>query len=478
MNIKLRLFIAFFILFGAGLYYVFDTIISEIRPRYFETVEESMNDTVNILAALIEQESSDGSISLSKLTELTSVIYQRRFTAKIYSHTKSAVDLQFYICDKRGIVIFDSRNGERVGRDFSRWNDVYLALRGKYGARSSKISSNDEGLLYVSAPVRSRGEIIGSVTVEKTKDSVASFIQLARKKVIVLGLASFAAFSFISIILSFWITSPIKRLTVFINSLKDNQRAVPPGFSGREINELASAFERVFTELNGKKYIENYVDSLAHEIKSPLSSIKSAAELMTEELPDEQKQKFLSNILRESSRIHFLIEKMLLLSSLENREGLKSAEIISACEVIADVADALAPQAEKLRIVFILMCDDKLTFEGEYFLIRHSLLNLADNALKNSPADSSVEISCCISDNTVIFSVRDHGAGIPDYAAARVFDKFYAIPSSSTHVKGTGLGLSFVKQSAVLHSGSAQIMNAPGGGALAQLQIPLKQSNF
>ena len=144
MNIKFRLFIAFFLVFGAGLYYVFDIIVNDIRPRYFETVEESMNDTAHILAALIEEDITGGKISVKRISELSDITYQKKFSAKIYSHLKTNVDLQFYVCDRNGIVLFDSRNGERTGRDFSNWNDVYLTLRGEYGVRSSKITTEEE----------------------------------------------------------------------------------------------------------------------------------------------------------------------------------------------------------------------------------------------------------------------------------------------------------------------------------------------
>ena len=476
MNIKFRLFIAFFLVFGAGLYYVFDIIVNDIRPRYFETVEESMNDTAHILAALIEEDITGGKISVKRISELSDITYQKKFSAKIYSHLKTNVDLQFYVCDRNGIVLFDSRNGERTGRDFSNWNDVYLTLRGEYGVRSSKITTEEEGLLYVAAPIKSNGIIIGSVTVEKSKKSVSSFIYLARKRVMFLGFISFAAFTVISIILSFWITSPIKKLTAFINSLKENRHSLPPKFSGSEINDLALAFEKVFKELKGKKYIENYVNALTHEIKSPLSSIRSAAELLTEKLSEEQKEKFAANILRESSRIHSLIEKMLLLSALENREGLKSVEGIKAMDVIEDVTQSLLPQAESSGVELKINCDENIIIEGEYFLVRHSLLNIADNAVKHSSAGSVVEINCEVKNDNAVILVIDQGSGIPDYALQKIFDKFYSIPSASTSKKGTGLGLSFVKESVQLHGGNISITNNSEKGVTAEISFPLKQN--
>ncbi|MBN2771447.1 MAG: two-component system sensor histidine kinase CreC, partial [Spirochaetes bacterium] len=430
MNIKLRLVITFAVITGLGFYYIFDSIYNDIRPRYFETAEESMNDTVNILAAYLESNADENGVDLEQIKNLSSIIYKRRFKAKIYSHSKTEVDLQFYICDKTGRVIFDSDNNKRTGLDYSQWNDVYLALQGKYGARSTSTSPHSEGLLYVSAPLRSGESIIGTVTVEKPKQSIIAFIRLAQRKVIILGIISFITFIAISVLLSFWITLPIKRLTHYVNSLALNRHVNVPKFSANEIRTLASTFEQVFRELDGKKYIESYINTLTHEIKSPLTSIKSAAELLTENMSDEQKHKFICNILRESSRIQSLIDKMLLLSSLENREELQKPELICADELINDVTSSLAPQAKNNTINFIADCPDRLFFRGEYFLIRHALLNLADNALKNSPSGSAICINCFKSSNNIIFNVRDHGNGIPDYAHKRLFEKFYSISSA------------------------------------------------
>lgn len=476
MNIKFRLVITFSIIAGLGFYYIFDSIYNDIRPRYFETTEESINDTVNILAAYLENSADENGINLDSVRKLSINIYNRRFEAKIYSYRKTEVDLHFYICDKSGYIIFDSDKGRRTGQDYSQWNDVYLALQGKYGARSTSTTPGTEGLLYVSAPLKHEGAIIGTVTVEKPKQSIISFIRLAQKKIIMLGIVSFVTFVVVSILLSFWITLPIKRLTHHVNSLAHNRHSAIPKFSGSEIQTLASTFEQVFRELDGKKYIESYVNTLTHEIKSPLTSIKSAAELLTEDMNDEQKHKFINNIQRESNRIQSLIDKMLLLSSLENRDELQKPEILCASEIIADVTASLAPQAKNSEIDIIIDCPDKLYFSGEYFLIRHALLNLADNALKNSPLKSSITIGCEKTNNNAVFTIRDHGNGIPDYAHKRLFEKFYSISSAQNKSKGTGLGLALVKECALLHKGTIKIENCNDGGVIATLTIPINNS--
>lgn len=93
---------------------------------------------------------------------------------------KKAINHRIYITDKQGIVIADSWQQD-VGKDYSQWNDVYLTLRGQYGARSTIEDPKDplSTVMHVAAPIYHKGEIIGSVTVAKSNRSVQPFIDLS-----------------------------------------------------------------------------------------------------------------------------------------------------------------------------------------------------------------------------------------------------------------------------------------------------------
>ncbi|EMG21071.1 PF04074 domain protein [Leptospira interrogans serovar Copenhageni str. LT2050] len=150
-----------------------------------EAVEESLNDTAHLLASLLEREFSQKNDSLEKISEriLSPVMRtttERDLNSKIFEITKKKVDLQLYVTDERGIVIYDSEKLKK-GQDYSKKNDVYLTLQGKYGARSSLLFGSEKGL-FVAAPIRKSGKIIGVLTVIKPKKSLIPFIESARKK--------------------------------------------------------------------------------------------------------------------------------------------------------------------------------------------------------------------------------------------------------------------------------------------------------
>ena len=110
--------------------------------------------------------------------------------------------------------------------------------------------------------------------------------------------------------------------------------------------------------------------------------------------------------------------------------------------------------------------------DGDPLLLRRAIGNLLDNALDFSPDSGAIEIALTRKGSRVDVSIRDHGPGIPDFADAKVFEKFFSLARPHNKRKSTGLGLAFVKEIAELHHGRVTLRNAKGGGALATLNLP------
>ena len=109
---------------------------------------------------------------------------------------------------------------------------------------------------------------------------------------------------------------------------------------------------------------------------------------------------------------------------------------------------------------------------GDGFLLRQALVNLLDNALDFAPRGSTVEARALCDADGVRFEIADRGAGIPEYARERVFERFYSLPRPEGGSRSSGLGLPFVAQVAQLHGGAANLRNREGGGAVATLKLP------
>ncbi len=477
MRIRTRIILGYAILFSLGFYFIGDFMVREIRPRYLEAVEESLNDTVNILASLIESELLGEHMDLVLLRRTFSSAFKRKFDARIYGFRKTGVELNVYVTDGKGIVVYDSNGGLNRGKDFSDWNDVHRTLKGKYGARSTRRNKDDpsSSLLHVAAPIRSGGKIIGSVTVVKPLDSVTVFIQLARSRIFLTGFIAVAAFLVLSVIISVWISRPVMKLTDYINSLREKKHPVFPDLSGREIRDLGKAFRELLEELEGKKYIEDYIQSLTHELKSPLSSIRGAAELLMEDNMEKvHADRFCGNILTESRRIDTIIEKMLLISSLERRDRLENIEDMDLHVLVEEVLESLSPQIALKNIRIENRTEKKIILQGEKFLLRHAVANLIQNGINFSGENERIIISSEFDGGNLLIKISDNGCGIPEYAEEKIFRRFYSLPRGESGRRGTGLGLTFVLEAVKLHGGSVSVKNNSKGGVTSTLTLPAK----
>ncbi len=475
MKIRTRLCLAFLILTGGGFYALVYWIAGDLRPRYFATMEETMVDTATLLASFVENELHDGVIQTGGLQAAFDSAREKRFRAVIFEATKTQVNMQVYVTDHNGTVVFDSMHGKDEGKDYSRWNDVVRTMRGEYGARGTRLDPDDPltEVLHVAAPIRDDERTIGVLTVSKPARSIALFLKTARVKIIVAACVAALAVVVLGIGVSLLVTRPVERLTRYARAVRDGQRVAPPGPAHGELSELGAAFEEMRVALEGKEYVEEYVQALTHQMKSPLSAIRGAAELLEEDMPPEQHAQFLENLKSESSRIQDLVDRMLQLSSLENRNQLLDVEDIELGALLKSLVEEFAPTFASKQVELALEDAAPITVRGEGFLLEQAAANLLQNALDFSEPESKVVISAATKGGQAEIRIQDDGPGIPNYALDKVFDRFYSLPRPGTGRKSTGLGLPFVRETAKLHGGQATLANRPEGGAEATLTLPL-----
>ncbi len=168
-----------------------------------------------------------------------------------------------------------------------------------------------------------------------------------------------------------------------------------------------------------------------------------------------------------------MIERLLGLAALEQRQQLSEPQVLDLGELVNSVLAEKAPQLAQQQLRTAVSLSGELPVLGEDFLLRQALSNLLDNALAFAPAESVIEIEGHREGDQVILRIRDHGPGIPDYAQERFFERFYSLPRPNNGRKSTGLGLAFVREVALLHGGEIRVGNAEGGGAEAVLSLPM-----
>lgn len=477
MSIRARIILTHLLIVGIGFFYLVKKItdVNEIKPRYMQSIEEPMVDTARLLAALLESQSPGGKIEIAPFRESFQRAHSRPFRAKIYSKEKTDIDLHVYVTDAKGIVIFDSNGGQAEGRDYSRQNDVWLTLRGKYGARSTRADPNDptSSVLFVAAPVMSGDQLVGVLTVSKPQKSMATFMQETRRKIFVMGAIAAAAVVISGALLSIWITRPIEKLTKYARAVRDARREPLPKLGSSEIATLGRAFEEMRDALDGRKYIESYVQTLTHEIKSPVAAIRGAAELLHEEMPAEQREKFLENIQAETVRIQEIVDRLLLLSAVEAKKSLEDRKPVDMAETMRRTVASVAAQASAKNIQLAAeLPAAPLVIAADEFLLEKAILNLLQNAIAFAPSGGTVSASLARAGDSCVVRITDNGPGIPDFAQTKIFERFFSLPRPDTGKKSSGLGLAFVREVALLHGGSVEVKNALAGGVGAELVLP------
>jgi len=476
MTIRTRLFLLYSLVIALSCVGLLWWITSAIRIRYLESMEESLVDTSVILASLLEKQVAGDRIDPASFRDAFATAYARRFEARIYSIRKTEVDLRVTVTDRAGIVIYDSDGGRDEGRDNSRWNDVRRTLRGEYGARASLANPRDmsSAVIHVAAPIRAPdGAIVGVVTVGKPPTYVNQFVRAARQRMLLWAVPLMLMLGLVGWFGAAWITRPLERLTAHARALRDGRASTLPRLASPEVHALGTALEEMRDALEGKNYVENYVQSLAHQLKSPLSGVRGAAELLQEDMPAADRARFLANIRAEAGRIQRIVDRMLQLAALEKRKGLEDVERVDLAALVAGTIDELRPLFSQRQLT-IHSTSTAATVTGEKFLLGQALLNLLHNAADFSPAGSAIEVSLTTAADRARIEILDRGPGVPDYALPRVFERFYSLPRPDTGAKGTGLGLSLVREIAQLHRGTVTLDNRPAApGTRAVLELPL-----
>ncbi len=476
---RLRFLLVILILFLSIAYWAYDSVAESLDRRYREVVEELMVDQVNLLAAGLSQDWTVQSYAKAVKNSKT-----RIFEAKIYDLVKTHVGIVSYITNSQGVVLFHSEDNSLVGSDFSLWRDVHLTLNGQYGARSSRTNQNDDrsSVLYVAAPIFVDGQLQGVFSIGKPVKDWSTLLDSAlwsmQKGTLIFVLMG-VVFSFA---LSFWIFNPLARLNRFVKIEKLSHDT-----GGDEISKVASALSNMKEDLQAKKYVENYVQILTHELKSPISAIMGSAEILESNPSEEVHTKFTKNITSEVKRMQLLVETILKVSQLElSNEKVESESSMS--QVIDMVNQAIEHATFEAGVnikqesdwmsdsnendeIGIRFLDKKWLIDAT--LISQAFINFLLNAIQYSPKGSEIIWKQSFNGGKLCGEIIDQGPGIPEYAIDKIFEKFYSLKKPRTGQKGTGLGLPFVREVFRLHGGLATVKNRSSGGVIVKYEIPL-----
>ncbi len=474
MKIGLRIFLGYFLIVALAAILLARVFVAEVKPGVRQAMEDTLVDTANVLAELASDDLLAGHIGDGRFAGRIRSLRDRDFGADIWGFGKRAGNYRITVTDARGTVVFDSDDTD-VGKDYSRWNDVYLTLRGRYGARStaSDPADPDSTVMHVAAPIRDAGgAVVGVLSVAKPNRTLAPFIARSQAVVMRWGGVLMAVALLTGLVAAWWLSRQLGRLRRYAHAVTAGERVALPAAAG-EFGELGRALETMRDKLEGKQYVEQYVHALTHEMKGPLAAIRGSAELLESPLPEADRLRFASAVRLQAERLAQMIDKLLALAAVEHRQLLDHPRLIDLHRVACEAGQHCAARREQAGIELRIQSPPTaVVVSGDAFLLRQALVNLIDNAMDFSPAGGEITLRIARDDGEIRVEVADSGSGVPEYALSRVFERFYSLPRPAGGSRSSGLGLCFVAEVAALHGGAATVGNrVDGPGAIAVLRL-------
>lgn len=474
MKFGTRLFLAYFAVIALGIGLFLYTAQDEIRPAVRQASEEALVDTANLLAEVAATHMAETFDPQQQFAAAIERYQARALNADIWGQEKLVPDFEVYVTDLAGEVIYHS-DKTQVGEDYSQWRDVHLTLRGEYGARTSGADPTKEAFstMFVAAPIYRSGDIIGVLTVSQPNEGIQPFLNMANQRLRQISIAVLLGAFLIALFMSQWFSRSIGRLHHYVDALRQGKVVPVPDINERELKALANATEAMRKEIDGKAYVEDYIHSLTHELKSPLSAIVGAVEILENDAIDEASRKrFLGNIRSQSKRLQLVIDQLLELASLEKKAELENPEPVDLALLMHSQAEAKLPQlsAKSITLKVDSVATDAVVL-GDAFLLEQVMSNLLDNAIDFCPEKGAIQWGIKKVGDQVELWLENDGEPVPDYALEKVFDRFFSLARPETGERSSGLGLSFVKQVVALHKGEVSLINKPAS-VMVVLKIP------
>lgn len=236
---------------------------------------------------------------------------------------------------------------------------------------------------------------------------------------------------------------------------------------------LQTPFRLLFLELNRlNKTKDDFLGIVSHELKTPLTGIKTYAgllERLLEKPPNKSLAEYTKKINEQADRISKLVNDLVDTTQIETGKVSFKPDVIVAHKFLEQIIEDIAKVTGRK---IVLIGKDRTLVKADKDRLRQVLLNLINNALKYSPAKNPVEVSIENSADIVSIAIKDYGQGIDRKDLARLFDKYFQVDKGKNHNGGMGLGLYLSKQIIELHKGTISVQSKKGEGSIFTITLP------
>ena len=294
------------------------------------------------------------------------------------------------------------------------------------------------------------------------------------------GMVSAGAVSLILLVTVMLLLRPLSRLNMYTKAIAAGDYKLRIRQRGsREFRELAGNMNVMAEAVQShaarlEKTAEDrqvFIANLAHEMKTPLTSILGFADLLKikKNVSDKERVEYAGVIVDETRRLRSLSGKLMELISLGGTETEKKP--VSLPDMIRDTETSLAPILQKSSVTLKCTCED-ITLSADEELFKSLLYNIIENAVKASAIGQEIELSAVMKDGSAVIAVTDHGIGMSPEDTGKVFEPFYMVDKSrSRKAGGAGLGLALCVRIASLHNAVLSLESEQGKGTTVYITI-------
>jgi signal transduction histidine kinase len=266
-----------------------------------------------------------------------------------------------------------------------------------------------------------------------------------------------------------------KQLTRYVIKLAQGEKVDPPRIRLQEFSQIVESIDTLQKRLKGKKYIETFISSIAHEVRTPLAGIRANTESLSLSMDSDNFGQAKDNIIESNNRMLLIIDSLLELAKLEQQNKTLEKTRCNINSIIENIINEpnIIKKLKDKNVSISFNKPNHCGADANKFLIEMCLLNMINNAIDFSLNNGIIWINATDNQNNISIEILDEGIGIPDNMLNKIQNKFVSTSRPYTNKRSTGLGLSLIKIIMDLHDGEFEISNRHDTkGVVAKLNFP------
>ena len=339
-------------------------------------------------------------------------------------------------------------------------------------------SDTDRRILTVAGPmITGSGEVVAVLRHVTTTVNVDT-------KIVLTAIVSFAVMVVVLAVVSLTSNYCLQSVMMPVADITEKAKRIANGSYGAqiqtkyhdEIGELADTVNELSTKISqNEKMQAEFISSLSHELRTPLTAINGWSEtLLSDDQMDQETRRGLKIIAREASRLTEMVIDLLDFTRMQDGRMTLTVE---PTDIRSEFEDTVFMYGNRLsqdgiRLDYMENDDEIPEIPCDPKRLRQVFLNILDNAAKHGGEGKRIEASIQSDEDSVVIQIRDYGCGIPEDELPLVKKKFY---KGSSKARGTGIGLAVCDEIVEMHGGTLTLDNAPGGGTVVTVRLPVAQ---